>query len=127
MNRSRQHTAIALAAVLTLVPAFSTRAQEIPPIDETPGIPITEIDAEAKDAPLQDNPTLRREWQTGAWGIVAPALRATAMKEGKNHSAKKNAPGPKWVSIGPTGSDFDQNASFTGHVRDSGRARTVLP
>src|SRR5205814_7716863 len=35
--------------------------------------------------------------------------------------------GPSWISIGPTGANFEQNGSFTGLVRDSGRARTILP
>ena len=52
---------------------------------------------------------------------------ANAPTLGKDHSDKKNARGPKWVSIGPAGADYEQNGSFTGHVRDSGRARTVLP
>ena len=121
----------ALAFVITLFITFlspSAEAQENRPNDSTPPVTRPEEDPDAKsDGVEQDNATLRLEWQRGAWGLVTPAFRATAMKEGKNHSDKKNAPGPKWVNIGPTGADYEQNGSFTGHVRDSGRARTVLP
>ncbi len=75
----------------------------------------------------QDNPTARLQWQREEWGFANSAFSALAKSEGKKHSAKKNAPGPKWVPIGPTDSDYEQNGSFTGHVRDSGRARTILP
>jgi len=106
-------------------------AQQLPtPDDSTPALQrsFEEQESEEKSGGAeQDDATARLEWQRGAWGLVSPAFRANAMKEGKNHSAKKNAPGPKWVNIGPTGADYEQNGSFTGHVRDSGRARTILP
>ena len=130
MNRfSRQQAALALAAALFLnAPAPVMFAQETPINDETPTSPLLETEAPEKDGGAeQDNPTLRREWQLAAWGVVTPTFRANALREGKKHSDRKNAPGPKWVSIGPTGADFEQNGSFTGHVRDSGRIRTVLP
>ena len=75
----------------------------------------------------QDDPRARREWQRQAWGVVTPAFRALALREGKDHSDKKNASGPKWVNIGPEGADYEQNGSFTGHENDSGRARAILP
>ena len=122
------------SALLALAVAFSAVApgawaQEARPDDATPSVVRTEVEdpeATAGDAE-QDDPTARLAWQRGAWGLVTPAFRANAIKEGKNHSAKKNAPGPKWVNIGPTGADYEQNGSFTGHVRDSGRARAILP
>lgn len=101
------------------------------PNDETPVLVRGEEGAEESEAQEdgveQDDPTGRLEWQRGAYGIVTPAFRSTVLKEGKDHSSKKNAPGPKWVNIGPTGANYEQNGSFTGHVRDSGRARTILP
>ena len=119
----------AFVAALSLVVPWA-RAQETRTDDTTPSVVIrTEVedpDAKAGDAE-QDDPTARLAWQRGAWGLVTPAFRANALKEGKIHSDKKNAPGPKWVNIGPTNADFEQNGSFTGHVRDSGRARTILP
>lgn len=116
-------------ALFAIAPTPWARAQEARPDDSTPSVMRTEVedpDATAGDAE-QDDPSARLAWQRGAWGLVSPAFRANAMKEGKKHSDKKNAPGPKWVSIGPLGADYEQNGSFTGHVRDSGRARTVLP
>ena len=117
---------IPIIALSLVVPASLVRAQEF--IDETPVIFFSEEEGQPKanDA-VQDNPTLRREWQKGAWGIATPEFRANAIKEGKKHNNLKNVAGPKWVSIGPTGAAFEQNGSFTGHVRDSGRARTILP
>ena len=77
--------------------------------------------------PEKDDPTGRLQWQRQAWGVVTPAFRANALREGSNHSNKKNARGPKWVNIGPDAAEFDQNGSFTGHEIDSGRARVILP
>jgi hypothetical protein len=117
------------AALITFVPTPWARAQEVRPDDATPSVVRTEVedpDAKLNEAE-QDDASARLAWQRGAWGVVSPAFRANAIKEGNKHSSKKNAPGPKWVSIGPAGADYEQNGSFTGHVRDSGRARTILP
>jgi hypothetical protein len=123
---------VSLVLIVSLAFLFSASAalaQEAPPIDETPAMAIAEdADAASKaSVPEQDNPTARLEWQRAAWGAVTPTFRSNALAEGKKHNDKKNAPGPKWVNIGPMGASFEQNGSFTGHVRDSGRARTVLP
>jgi len=102
-------------------------AQE-PPDDDTTKVPaVRDGDKEPFGEAEQDDPTARLEWQRKAWGVVTASFRQSAIKEGKKHGNKKNAKGPKWVSIGPAGADYEQNGSFTGHVRDSGRARTVLP
>jgi hypothetical protein len=112
----------------TFVPAPSAAAQRVRPDDETIVSRGAEEPGEAKaEEAEQDDATARLEWERQAWGVVTPAFRQNAMSEGKKHSNKKNAPGPKWVSIGPAGADYEQNGSFTGHVRDSGRARTILP
>lgn len=105
--------ALAVSFLATLG-APSARAQE--------GDPAVKMDDSDRD-----DATARLEAQREAWGLVTPEFRALELKEGKAHSAKKNTPGPKWVNIGPTTADFEQNGSFTGHVRDSGRARTILP
>ena len=120
---------LAAALLVTLLAIAPAGAQDAVPIDETPAVALTEEAdaAEKASLPEQDDPTARLYWQRAAWGVVTPAFRSNAMAEGKKHSDKKNAPGPKWVNIGPTGADYEQNGSFTGHVRDSGRARTVLP
>jgi hypothetical protein len=75
----------------------------------------------------KDDPTYRQQWQRKAWGVTTPTFRQNAIKQGKDHSRKKHARGPRWVNIGPTGAEFDQNGSFTGKVKDSGRARAILP
>ncbi len=125
MNHLLIARAASLAIAFTLAPAALA---QIPIPDETPGLPILEKDPNVRDRGEEsDKPTNRLEWQRQAWGMVTPAFRSNALKEGARHLNKKNGPGPKWVNIGPTGADFAQNGSFTGHVRDSGRARTVLP
>lgn len=108
--------------------AFNAFAQTAPPDDSTPGLELrgeNETGEKQTDAD-QDNPSDRLQWERQAWGVVTPSFRQTAIKEGKKHADKKNAFGPKWVSIGPTGAQYEQNGSFTGLVRDSGRARTIL-
>lgn len=118
--------ALAVSIVLCVAfPAAPGWAQERPD-DSTLGVVYNE-DSPAEGDAEQDKPTERLIWQRQAWGLVTPTFRANALKEGKSHSDKKNAPGPKWVNIGPTGADYEQNGSFTGHVRDSGRARAILP
>ena len=116
-----------LALLIALCIAFPVFAQDNRPDDATPAAVRADEESEREGNAEQDDPTSRLEWQRQAWGVVTPAFRQNALKEGKSHSSKKNAPGPKWVNIGPTGADYEQNGSFTGHVRDSGRARTVLP
>jgi len=122
--RKVSNTFLAFVVGLSLI--IPASAQERPN-DSTAGIPFSDEVSDEKSGVEQDNPTARLEWQRQAWGLVSPTFRATAIQQGNIHSAKKNAPGPKWVNIGPTGGDFDQNGSFTGHVRDSGRVRAILP
>ncbi len=114
-------------AVLAVAPSAWAQTEPGRPDDATPPFAGKEDPDVSATGAEKDDPTSRLEWQRGAWGVVTPSFRALAIAEGKRHNDKKNAPGPKWVSIGPTGADFEQNGSFTGHVRDSGRARTVLP
>jgi hypothetical protein len=124
--RARTAGLLTVAAVLAAVSIPS--GQEPRPQDGTaPDIPNI-IERELQEpGPEKDDPTGRLDWQRQAWGVVTPAFRANALREGREHSNKKNARGPKWVSIGPGDAEFDQNGSFTGHEVDSGRARVVLP
>ena len=115
--------AVALAAMTGFI-SPSVRAQSAAP--EDPDL-VTPNQHEEKGDVDQDDPTARLQWERETWGVVSPEFRSLAIKEGKRHNDKKNAPGPKWVPIGPTGADYEQNGSFTGHVRDSGRARAILP
>ena len=86
----------------------------------------TDNDSSTRGAPEQDDPLARLAWEADLGGPVTPAARANEIKQVNLHNAKKNAPGAKWVNIGPTDADYEQNGSFTGHVRDSGRARNFL-
>src|SRR5687767_5032154 len=118
---------LTIAAVLATMSAPSGQSQERP-LDATAPESADFVERELQEpGPEKDDPSGRLEWQRQAWGVPTPASRANTLREGRNHSAKKNANGPKWVSIGPDGADFDQNGSFTGHEIDSGRARTILP
>src|SRR6476469_49624 len=75
----------------------------------------------------KDDAGARLDWQRETNGVVTSQFRQLEIQQANLHNSKKNAPGPKWVNIGPTGADYEQNGSFTGHVRDSGRARAILP
>ncbi len=119
---------LAIVAILASVSLPSGQIQEPRPPDVTAPEIANIIERELQEpGPEKDDPTGRLEWQRQAWGVVTPAFRATALREGRDHSNKKNARGPKWVSIGPDAAEFDQNGSFTGHEIDSGRARVILP
>ena len=122
--------ALFLATVLFLFSSGLHAQAAVPPADETPALALADDDAESPSKSVdaeQDDPTARSAWQRAAWGTVTPSFRALSMREAGKHNGRKNAPGPKWVNIGPEGADYQQNGSFTGHVRDSGRVRTVLP
>ena len=82
---------------------------------------------EGKEGAEQDDPTYRLEWGRKAFGLPTPEFRSQALALGWEHSRRKHDYGPRWVNIGPTSADYEQNGSFTGKVRDSGRARTILP
>src|SRR5215472_14868965 len=128
MKPCSRATTVALGVLVAFASKAWSQTPPQTPDDATPGLPLVQKDPDAKDAgEEQDDPISRREWQRQAWGVVTSTFRANAIKEGTKHSNLKNQAGPKWVSIGPTGADYEQNGSFTGHVRDSGRARTVLP
>jgi hypothetical protein len=119
---------LSLVVVLSGFAANGWARPQEPPDDDTASVPTLREESEEKNGEAeQDDPTARLLWQRKAWGVVSSTFRQSAIQEGKKHGSKKNAKGPKWVSIGPAGADYEQNGSFTGHVRDSGRARTVLP
>lgn len=124
----REFAIVSVVALLASVTNGWAQSQDPRPDDSTAAVPLAPEDPEVKNTGAErDDATSRLEWQRKAWGVVNSTFRASALKEGKRHSDKKNARGPKWVSLGPTSADYEQNGSFTGHVRDSGRARTILP
>ena len=87
---------------------------------------IAESESGERGEPDRDDPRARLAWEAEMSGPITAAVRANEMKQVNLHNAKKNAPGAKWVNIGPVTADYEQNGSFTGHVRDSGRARGIL-
>ena len=118
---------LTILAVLAGVSLLSGQSQERP--QDVTALDITDLQERAllEPGPEKDDPTGRLEWQRRAWGVATAASRANILREGRDHSGKKNARGTKWVNIGPADAEFDQNGSFTGHEIDSGRARTILP
>jgi len=88
--------------------------------------PVTDNESTDRGEPDRDDPLARLAWEAELGGPVTAAARANELKQVNLHNTKKNAPGPRWVNIGPLDADYEQNGSFTGHVRDSGRARNLL-
>ncbi len=119
-------------ALVTIATVGSSQSQDVRPVDSTESTQKTDGGQAGAGAGVEkDDASARLEWQRGAWGTVTSGFRRRAMREGRDHSERshrreREAPGPRWVNIGPTGADYEQNGSFTGHVRDSGRARTIL-
>jgi hypothetical protein len=130
MIRWRESAVVLSIGLLGLAAPRWVHAQEPP--DEAAPIP-GDLDARGTGLEAEtDDATARLEAQRIAWGTVTPTFRASALKEGRKHSGRKDGEkrfgfGPRWVNIGPTGAEYEQNGSFTGHVEDSGRARTILP
>lgn len=97
---------------------------------------------EAEEAD-KDDPFARMQWQKSHFGTITPEYRTRVLNEAIRQNKKlrrdggsvagradgSNPPGtagPIWQNIGPTGADSEQNGSWTGYVRDSGRLRTIL-
>ena len=126
-------------------------------VDSSLPAPKADADAGEKGEEAdQDNPSLRLLWQRKASGVASNDLKQNTLKETAKHnnrsrkhgkgaesitgvagaslatggnvdSSTLSASGGQWIPVGPLGADYEQNGSFTGHVRDSGRARTILP
>jgi hypothetical protein len=132
--RWRESAVVLSVGLLGLAAPRWAHAQERPD-EETPIIDRAPADPDEKGSATEaetDDANARLEAQRIAWGQVTSKFRVNAMKEGRRHSGRKNGEhrfgfGPQWVNIGPTGAEYEQNGSFTGHVEDSGRARTILP
>src|SRR5262245_7623144 len=123
----RNSAFVLAAAVFALASSPAARAQDPPPDDSTVLTEPPEDGKGTESAADQDDATARLEAERAAWGLVTPEFRHNAIQEGLRHGNRRNKRGPLGVNIGPTGADFEQNCSFTGHVRDSGRARAILP
>jgi len=82
-----------------------------------------------------DDATARMLWQRKQFGIPTAEFKRKMLQERAQRIAAERlhgvgAPsvsGPAWIPIGPEGADYEVNGSFTGQVRDSGRARRILP
>src|ERR1700730_16067139 len=85
---------------------------------------------------IKDDPRARMEWQQRERGIPSVEFNQHRLQLRQSRSGlpagaaetgfAATTSGPIWVPIGPTGADYEQNG-YTGFVRDSGRARTILP
>src|SRR3954464_8502083 len=88
----------------------------------------------------KDDPSARLEWEKKAWGTANSDFRRQVMRESHKHNEKLgrkrsngtepsplligdgptgpfsgpslSGSGPSWISIGPTGANFEQNGSF---------------
>ena len=116
--------AVGLFALAFGGPALS---QQVVPDDETPIIDMTPPDPDRPEATgsFQDKPTsvCNGSARLGAW---SPRLPRNELKEGKSTPRRRT----RAAEVGqhrPDRRRYEQNGSFTGHVRDSGRARTILP
>ena len=95
---------LSLVVVLSGFAANGWARPQEPPDDDTASVPTIREESEEKNGEAeQDDPTARLLWQRKAWGVVSSTFRQSAIQEGKKHGSKKNAKGPKWVSIGPAG------------------------
>ena len=120
MNRWNWQKTLLLIGFFALTAAtWEARAQD----DE----PVVENDGGGRGEPESDDPRARMAWEADLSSPVTAAIRRNEIQQINQHNAKKNnVAGPRWVNIGPVDTDYEQNGSFTGHVRDSGRARDIL-
>jgi len=102
--------------------AFGAASTQVAAQDEV----LLEVGELGKGEAEQDNPTARSAWSLEVNGPVTAAFRKNEFKQANLHNTKKNAPGPKWVNVGPYTADYQQNGGFTGQENDSGRAREIL-
>jgi hypothetical protein len=72
----------------------------------------------------RDDPTARSAWELEINGPVTAAFRQNEIKQANLHNTKKNAPGPKWVNVGPEAAEYEQNGSFTGTSRTAAARAT---
>src|SRR6266568_386653 len=95
-------------------------------------------EAEGDDAKARWYAT-QRQYGVASAEFKRSSMRARAQRKAKEHGARSGqvgassfsltspVSGPTWVPIGPIGANYESNGAFSGHVRDSGRARKFLP
>jgi hypothetical protein len=128
--------------LLLTIGAFAQQSSPNAPQDDRTDSSVLRERAQAAGQQSQDrggaqqsDPRARLEWRLQERGAPSVAFKQHLMQLWQAQAAQRGAPdaainatsGPQWVPIGPTGADYEQNGSFTGFVRDSGRARTILP
>ena len=131
-------TCLALLFSATLL--FSQNAQQPAQDDSATGLkPARPPHAAAKPGGEEaegDDATARMLWQIRQNGIPTADFKRKLLRErGRRVAAERSsgmngAPavsGPAWIPIGPEDADYETNGGFTGNVRDSGRARKILP
>ncbi|HYY70489.1 MAG TPA: hypothetical protein VE734_12225, partial [Terriglobales bacterium] len=98
----------------------------------------------------KDDPTARLDWQRHTSGVFSPEAKSRFLRQRAARrttggagsasidlssarfaavppQANSSSTDPVWVPVGPADADYEQNGDASGLVRDSGRARTILP
>ena len=136
-----------LVCISLLLAANAWAQRSAPPVeqqDDLSGSPTVQQSARAHGprpgkGEIQDDPRARSEWQRHDRGIPSVEFERQLLRLRQSRSGlltgdaatgtvnATSTSGPIWVPIGPTGADYEQNGPASGLVRDSGRARTILP
>jgi len=130
---------------ISILCAANTLAQRsVPPVeqqDDRSDSPVLQQrtqshQRESGKREIEDDPRARMEWQRRERGIPSVEFNRHRLQLRQSRSGlprgtaattfAASTSGPIWVPIGPTGADYEQNF-YSGLVRDSGRARTILP
>ena len=133
-----------LLCISILCAANAWAQRSVPPIeeqDDRSDSPVLQQrtqshQREAGKREIEDDPRARMEWQRSERGIPSVEFNRHRLQLRQSRSGlpggtvatglAASTSGPIWVPIGPTGADYEQNF-YSGLVRDSGRARTILP
>ncbi len=97
------------------------------------------IEAEGDDAKARFLAT-QRQYGVATAEFKRSSMKARAQRKQQERAARggqsqssaftvnsASGSGPTWIPIGPTGANYESNGAYSGHVRDSGRARKFLP
>ena len=133
-----------LLCISMLLAANAWAQRSVPPIeeqDDRSDSPVLQQRTqshprESGKREIEDDPRARMEWQRRDRGIPSVEFNRHRLQLRQSRSGlpsgtaatglAASTSGPIWVPIGPTGADYEQNG-YSGLVRDSGRARTILP
>jgi hypothetical protein len=59
--------------------------------------------------------------------LMQERMRRQSAERASREGTESPLAGATWIPIGPEGADYESNGGFSGSVRDSGRARKILP